>query len=97
LVLALLIFGASRAYTPNLKAMASAIAPELRGRSQAWNNAAMYGGMMAGSWAASYGYQAIGLNGLSIAAAAVLALGWSVTGATARREPKPVSAREAHR
>jgi predicted MFS family arabinose efflux permease len=91
LVLSLLIFSVSRAYIPNLKAMASAIAPELRGRSQAWNNAAMFGGMMAGSWTASYGYQAIGLTGLSIAAAAVAALGWRLAGATARREPEPVS------
>jgi predicted MFS family arabinose efflux permease len=96
LVLALLIFSASRAYIPNLKAMASAIAPGLRGRSQAWNNAAMYGGMMVGSWAASYGYQAIGLTGLSMAAAAVVALGWCVGGATARREPEPISTGEAH-
>jgi predicted MFS family arabinose efflux permease len=95
LVLALLIFSLSRAYIPNLKAMASAIAPELRGRSQAWNNAAMYGGMMAGSWAASYKYQAIGLTGLSMAAAAVVALGWCVARATARREPEPVSTSEA--
>jgi predicted MFS family arabinose efflux permease len=91
---ALLIFSVSRAYIPNLKAMASAIAPELRGRSQAWNNAAMYGGMMIGSWAASYGYQAIGLTGLSMAAAAVVALGWCVATATARRELEPVPADE---
>jgi multidrug resistance protein len=91
LVLALLIFSVSRAYIPNLKAMASAVAPELRGRSQAWNNAAMFGGMMVGSWAASYGYQAIGFTGLSIAAAAVVALGWCVAGATARRELEPDS------
>jgi predicted MFS family arabinose efflux permease len=85
-MLSLLIFSLSRAYMPNLKAMASAIAPELRGRSQAWNNAAMYGGMMVGSWAASYGYQAIGLAGLSLMAAAVVALGWCVAGGSARRE-----------
>lgn len=82
LVLALSIFAVGQAYIPDLKAMASAVAPELRGRSQAWNNAAMYGGMMVGSWAASYGYQAIGFCGLSITAAAVVALGWIVAGAT---------------
>jgi predicted MFS family arabinose efflux permease len=79
LALALLIFAFGQAYIPNLKAMASGVAPKLRGRSQAWNNAAMYGGMMVGSWAASYGYQAIGLSGLSIAAAAVVALGLRVS------------------
>jgi predicted MFS family arabinose efflux permease len=84
LVLALTLFGFGQAYIPDLKAMASEVAPELRGCSQAWNNAAMYGGMMAGSWAASYGYQVIGFSGLLIAAAAVVALGWSVTEATAR-------------
>jgi predicted MFS family arabinose efflux permease len=95
LALALLIFSLSRAYIPNLKAMASAIAPELRGRSQAWNNAAMYGGMMIGSWAASYKYQAIGLTGLSMAAAAVVALGWCVSRAPAQQELEPVSVDEA--
>jgi predicted MFS family arabinose efflux permease len=97
LVLALLIFAFGQAYIPDLKAKASAVAPELRGRSQAWNNAAMYGGMMVGSWAASYGYQAIGLGGLSIAAAAVVTLGWSVAGATGRYKPEPIPTREAHR
>jgi predicted MFS family arabinose efflux permease len=97
LVLALLIFSVSRAYIPNLKAMASAITPELRGRSQAWNNAAMYGGMMGGSWAASYGYQVIGFSGLSMAAAAVVALGWRVARATARRELEHVSTGGARR
>jgi predicted MFS family arabinose efflux permease len=82
LLLALFAFSVGRAYTPNLKAMASTVAPELRGRSQAWNNAAMFGGMMVGSWAASYGYQAIGLSGLATAAAVVVALGWSIAGAT---------------
>ena len=86
LVPALVIFSIGRAYIPNLKAMASAVAPELRGRSQSWNNAAMFGGMMAGSWAASYGYQVIGLSGLSTAAAAVVALDWSVAGATGRHK-----------
>jgi len=97
LVLALLIFAVGQAYIPDLKAMASAVAPELRGRSQAWNNAAMYGGMMVGSWGASYGYQAIGLSGLSIAAAAVVALGWSVAGATSRHKQEPVPTGETHR
>ena len=96
LVLALLIFAFGQAYIPDLKAMASAVVPRLRGRSQAWNNAAIYGGMMVGSWAASYGYQAIGLSGLSIAAAAVVALGWSAAGATARRRPEPVPTGEVH-
>lgn len=97
LVLALLVFAFSQAYIPDLKAMASAVAPELRGRSQAWNNAAMYGGMMMGSWAASSEYRAIGLGGLSIAAAAVVALGWIVAGATGRHISEPVPAEEAHR
>jgi predicted MFS family arabinose efflux permease len=88
LVLALVIFAIGQAYIPNLKAMASAVAPELRGRSQAWNNASMYGGMMVGSWAASYGYRAFGLTGLSIAAATVVAFGWLVAGATGRHSPK---------
>jgi predicted MFS family arabinose efflux permease len=95
LMLALLIFSLSRAYIPNLKAMASAIAPELRGRSQAWNNAAMYGGMMVGSWAASYRYQAIGLTGLSVAAAAVVALGWCLSRAPDRQELDPISSSKA--
>ena len=76
LVSALILFALGQAYIPNLKAMASGVTPELRGRSQAWNNAAMYGGMMVGSWVASYAYQAIGFSGLSTAAAAVVALGW---------------------
>ncbi len=97
LILALLLFAVGQAYIPDLKAMASAVAPELRGRSQAWNNAAMYGGMMAGSWAASSGYQTIGLRGLSIVAAAVVAFGWSVAGATDRHKPEPVPTREEHR
>jgi multidrug resistance protein len=84
LALALALFAFGQAYIPDLKAMASEVEIEQRGRSQAWNNAAMYGGMMTGSWAASYGYQVIGFSGLSIAAAAVVALGWSVTEATAR-------------
>jgi hypothetical protein len=57
----------------------------------------MYGGMIAGSWAASYWYQAIGLGGLAIAAAAVVALGWSVAGATGRQKPELVPTGEAHR
>jgi predicted MFS family arabinose efflux permease len=93
--LALTIFTFARAYIPNLKALASAVPPELRGRSQAWNNAAMYGGMMAGSWAASFGYQAIGLGGLAIAAAGLVALGWSLVGAIAERKPEPVPSGEA--
>ncbi|HKM71283.1 MAG TPA: MFS transporter, partial [Stellaceae bacterium] len=44
LVAALCVFAFGQAYIPNLKALASAVAPELRGRSLAWNNAAMYGG-----------------------------------------------------
>ncbi len=97
LVPALLIFAVGQAYIPDLKAMASAVAPDLRGRSQAWNNASMYGGMMVGSWAASYGYRAFGLSGLSIAAAVVVAFGWLVAGATGRHNPKPARIREAHR
>jgi predicted MFS family arabinose efflux permease len=85
LALALILFGFGQAYILDLKAMASEVAPELRGRGQAWNNAAMYGGMMAGSWVASYGYQVIGFNGLLIAAAAVVALSWSITEASAQK------------
>jgi predicted MFS family arabinose efflux permease len=88
LLLALFAFSVGRAYTPNLKAMASAVASELRGRSQAWNNAAMFGGMMAGSWAASCGYEAIGLSGLATAAAVVVALGWGI----GQHKPEPVPA-----
>jgi MFS transporter, DHA1 family, purine base/nucleoside efflux pump len=74
LVATLCLFAFGQAYIPDLKALASAVAPELRGRSMAWNNAAMYSGMMAGSGAASWSYQAIGLGGLALAAAVVLVL-----------------------
>jgi MFS transporter, DHA1 family, inner membrane transport protein len=97
LVLALLTFAFGQAYIPDLKAMASAVPPKLRGRSQAWNNAAMFGGMMVGSWAAAYWYQTIGLSGLSIAAAAVVAVGWVATGATAQHKAGLAPTGEVHR
>jgi predicted MFS family arabinose efflux permease len=81
LVAALCVFAFGQAYIPNLKALASAVAPELRGRSLAWNNAAMYGGMMVGSWGASVGYQTFGLRGLAVAGSIVLALAWLAAGA----------------
>jgi predicted MFS family arabinose efflux permease len=81
LVAALCVFAFGQAYIPNLKALASAVAPELRGRSLAWNNAAMYGGMMVGSWGASVGYQTFGLRGLALAGSVVLALAWLAAGA----------------
>ncbi|WP_215761895.1 MFS transporter [Acetobacter sp. P1H12_c] len=84
LIAALVIFAFGQAYIPDLKALASSITPELRGRSQAWNNAAMYGGMMVGSWVASHGYPAIGLGGLSAVAAAAVAAGWVVATAARR-------------
>ena len=76
LVAALCVFAFGQAYIPNLKALASAVDPEIRGRSQAWNNAAMYGGMMLGSWGASSGYEWLGLRGLVLAAIVVLGLAW---------------------
>jgi len=80
LVAALCVFAFGQAYIPNLKALASAVAPELRGRSLAWNNAAMYGGMMVGSWGASVGYQTFGLRGLALAGSIVLAFAWLAAG-----------------
>ena len=81
LVAALCVFAFGQAYIPNLKALASAVAPELRGRSLAWNNATMYGGMMVGSWGASVGYPTFGLRGLALAGSIVLALAWLAAGA----------------
>jgi predicted MFS family arabinose efflux permease len=86
LVAALCVFAFGQAYIPDLKALASAVAPQVRGRSMAWNNAAMYCGMMVGSWGASYGYQSIGLHGLVLAGAVVLAFAWVAAGAISRSD-----------
>lgn len=47
------LFGAGQAYIPDLKALASQGTPQRRGLRLAWNNTAMYAGMMAGSAGAS--------------------------------------------
>ncbi len=53
LIAALCLFGGSQAYIPDLKALASQGSPERRGLRLAWNNTAMYTGMMLGPAAAS--------------------------------------------
>lgn len=83
---ALCVFALGQAYIPDLKALASAVDPDVRGRSQAWNNAAMYGGMMLGSWGASVSYGSIGLRSLVVVAAFVLVLAWIVAGAISESE-----------
>lgn len=72
----LLFFAASQSYVPNLKAMASSVPQHERGRSLAWNNAAMYGGLMAGSWIGSFLYPDLGFGSLLVVAAMAVLIGW---------------------
>lgn len=90
-VLLLWVFALTQAYIPNLKAMASDVPPAARGRSLAWNNAAMYGGLMVGSYVASRLYPTVGLGGLSLVGAAVVALGLLATWGIGDRPTNPVA------
>ncbi|MCL6561425.1 MAG: MFS transporter [Firmicutes bacterium] len=83
-LVALMGFALFQAYIPNLKAMASQVERRARGRSMAWNNAAMYGGLMAGSALGARLWPAWGFAGLTWAAAAVAALGVAVLSRKAR-------------
>lgn len=59
LIIILWIFSFGQAYIPNLKAMASSVSTEIRGQNMAWNNSAMYGGLMLGSWIATRIYTSV--------------------------------------
>lgn len=83
-LVALMGFALFQAYIPNLKAMASQVERRARGRSMAWNNAAMYGGLMAGSALGARLWPAWGFAGLTWTAAAVAALGVAVLSRAAR-------------
>lgn len=55
------LFAAGQAYIPDLKALAADVPPAARGTSLAFNNTAMYGGMLAGSALANGLYHLGGL------------------------------------
>lgn len=69
------LFALSQAYVPDLKALASYGPAAVRGRAQAWNNAAMFAGMMVGSGVAGPLFLRIGFVGLVVPAAAAVLLG----------------------
>lgn len=87
----LLCFAASQSYIPNLKAMASSVPREERGRSLAWNNAAMYGGLMTGSWLGSILFPLTGFASLLVVAAMAVMVGWR---ALAQGDPRRQARRE---
>jgi DHA1 family inner membrane transport protein len=89
-LVALMGFALFQAYIPNLKAMASQVERQARGRSMAWNNAAMYGGLMAGSALGARLWPAWGFAGLAWTAAGVALLGVAVLSRTAKESGRRV-------
>jgi predicted MFS family arabinose efflux permease len=94
IVLTASTFFAAQAYVPNLKSLAARVTPTVRGESLAWNNAAMYAGLMTGSLAGSLVYQPstywrLGILALIVLAASHLIVRGSLIPVTDRRRGNP--------
>ncbi|CAB1127900.1 MFS domain-containing protein [Candidatus Hydrogenisulfobacillus filiaventi] len=74
-------FGAAGAYIAQLKALASAVPAAARGRSLAWNNAALYAGLSLGSAAGGVLVARWGYPAAAWAALPLLAAGWGLLAA----------------
>lgn len=70
------LFAATQAYIPDLKALAADVPARLRGTSLAFNNTAMYGGMMVGSAIANTIYHSGAFGWLAIGGMISIAIGF---------------------